>query len=486
MNSSDVNTNVYDTLRQAAARWPNHVAVFDDAGEITFAELFDQTEKLKNKLLNSGIKPGASLVILFKNSRHFIMSLYAGIGCGCVVMPLAVYQREEEISKALHEAGIHWVLGEDEKLIGKISAEDTIQFKNQDCMFFLSRRFNSLNEKVSQQFPNAAVMRFTSGTTAEAKCVVLSHQSILERTQAANEGLQLSEADRVIWVLPMAYHFVVSIMLYIRYGTGIIVCDDFLAENILKKGAKFEGTMLYASPMHIRLLATIKENIPMPKLRQAISTTSSITPEVSKLFFEKYDVSVSQAFGIIEVGLPIMNREPTNENLRTVGKALPSFQVEILNDELRALPKNAVGMLAIKGPGMFDGYLKPLKKRGDLLKGGWFLTGDLASMDEEGLIEIKGRSKNMINVLGNKVFPPEVEDVINLFAGVITSKVYGNPHLLLGEIVVAEVVLKDKKDFDQEKLINHCRQFLSSFKVPQRIYVVGEIEMTASGKVKRS
>lgn len=481
MNSSEKVINVYDTLKQSAERWPNNIAVFDDAGELTFADLFSQTEELKHKLLELGIESGSSLAILCKNSRHFIMSLYAGIGCGCVVMPLAVYQREEEITKALQEASIHWVLCEDEKKFNAGSFKLNIQ----GHLLFLSRTLYSLNEKVRQQFPKASVMRFTSGTTADAKCVVLSHQSILERTHAANEGLQLSDNDRVIWVLPMAFHFVVSIMLYIRYGTGIIICDDFLAENILTRAFKCEGTMLYASPMHIRLLAISKENILMPKLRQAISTTSSISPEVCKLFFDKYKISVGQAFGIIEVGLPIINRSQTNENLRTVGKALPSFRVEILDAGLEILPKNSIGMLAIKGPGMFDGYLKPLKKREDVLQNGWFLTGDLASMDEQGLIEIKGRSKNMINVSGNKVFPPEVEDVINLFDGVILSKVYGKPHPLLGEIVVVDVVLKNEKGFDQETLINHCRQLLSPYKVPQRVYVVKEIEVTGSGKVKR-
>jgi long-chain acyl-CoA synthetase len=482
MNSFDSATHVYETLKQSAARWPAQIAVFDAAGEMTFGELFDQTEELKNKLLQCGIEQGESLAILCENSRHFIISLYAGIGSGCVVMPLAVYQREEEISKALHESGIHWVLCEDEK---KFKNSGSIKFEIQDHSFFLSRTLNPLNEKVSQHFPGAAVMRFTSGTTADAKCAVLSHETILERTQAANEGLQLTEADRVIWVLPMAYHFVVSIMLYIRYGSGIIICEDFLAENILRKASKCGGTMLYASPMHIRLLAMSKENISMPKLKQAISTTSSIAPEVCKLFFDKYKISISQAFGIIEVGLPIMNREPTNENLRAVGKALPSFDVKILDDGLKELPKNEIGMLAIKGPGMFDGYLKPLRKGEEVLRGGWFLTGDLASMDAYGLIEIKGRSKNMINVSGNKVFPAEVEDVINLFDDVISSKVYGKPHLLLGEMVVADVVLKNEKGFDPESLINHCRKFLSPFKVPQRIYVVKEIEMTGSGKVKR-
>ena len=147
----------------------------------------------------------------------------------------------------------------------------------------------------------------------------------MERVQAANEGLQLSSVDRVIWVLPMAYHFVVSIILYIRNGCGIIVCDDFLAENILNKADEYKGTFLYASPMHIRLLASSKKQVRLPSLRRVVSTTTGISPLICKTFEEKYGLPVSQAFGIIEAGLPIINLRQSSEHPEAVGFGLPSF-----------------------------------------------------------------------------------------------------------------------------------------------------------------
>jgi acyl-CoA synthetase (AMP-forming)/AMP-acid ligase II len=482
MVSSDNAVNIYQTLVDSATRWPNHVAVFDEFGSITFTQLLSETEELKKQLSSCGLSSGTSLAIIHKNSRYFITSLYAGIRCGCVVMPLASYQREEEITKAIAEAKIHFILSEN-PLPSGVTLSATLHFRGQT--FYFGKTNTSFIERVDPQFPGAAVMRFTSGTTADAKCVVMSHQTIFERTQAANEGLQLTENDRVIWVLPMAFHFVVSIMLYVRYGTGIIICDDFLAENILRKAAKCEGTMLYASPMHIRLLATSKDEIELPRLKMAISTTAGISSAVCEAFEKKYQVPVSQAFGIIEVGLPIMNYKKSKENPGAVGYALPAFQVTIMDENLKTQPPSTIGMLAIQGPGMFDGYLKPFKPRAEVLKNGWFFTGDLASMNETGLIEIKGRSKNVINVSGNKVFPSEVEEVINLYDGITASKVYGRPHPLLGEMVAADVTLKSGFEMDVEKLINYCRINLSAFKVPQRINVVEKIEITASGKVKR-
>ena len=223
----------------------------------------------------------------------------------------------------------------------------------------------------------------------------------------------------------------------------------------------------------------------MPSLKKVISTTTAISPAVCKQFEAAYNLPVSQAFGIIEVGLPIINLQQSSEHPEAVGIALPAFTVSILDDAYKVVSIGEVGHLAIKGPGMFDGYLSPPTTREEILKDGWFLTGDLASLSTDGLIEIKGRTKNIINVSGNKVFPNEVEEVINSYPSILNSKVYGQKHPLMGELVCADIMLVTKDGFDEEDLINYCRQALSSFKVPQRIVIVDHIEMTASGKIKR-
>lgn len=484
MNLKDPEYPAYKTLIQAARTWSDQLAVADEFGSLTYGDLYQHTERLRTFLGNSGVIPGTGIALIANNSRYFIIGLYSGIGCGSVVMPLANYQRPEELRKALEEARIHFVLTDNSEIAALGHNTVTIGLFAQPV--YLSETGFSKLEKTVPFISGAAVMRFTSGTTGNAKCVILSHKTILERIEAANEGLQLSSSDRVVWVLPMSYHFIVSIMLYIRYGSAIIVCDDFLAENILAKAAAYSGTFLYASPMQIRLLATCKQHVQLPSLKRVISTTAGISPLVCKAFEEKYGLPVSQAFGIIEAGLPILNLHQSSEHPGAVGFGLPSFRVSILDESFRPLAPGQTGNLAIKGPGMFDGYLSPPTLRDEVLKEGWFLTGDLASMTCDGLIEIKGRTKNVINALGNKVFPNEVEEVINRFEGIINSKVYGQKHALLGEIVAADVIVKRDTFFDPEQLIQHCRQLLSPFKVPQRIRVVDHIDMTPSGKIMRS
>ena len=149
------------------------------------------------------------------------------------------------------------------------------------------------------------------------------------------------------------------------------------------------------------------------------------------------------------------------------------------------LPDDTIGKLAIQGPGMFDAYLSPPQLRSEILKKNWFLTGDLAIKNKQGLITICGREKSMINVSGNKVFPEEVEQVLNTHPFIFESKVCGKSHPLMGEIVQAKVVLHLAKDITQEQLLDYCRQKLSTYKVPQSIEFVEQLELTGSGKVKR-
>jgi len=474
--------NIYETLVHSADRWPAKVAVHDDHGTLTYRELFAQTELLRTQLANAGVTENAGVALICSNSRYFIIGLYAAAATGATVMPLAPQQQPDEIRHALAEAQLHFILSDEEKF--SAYGVGTLITEQLPHALYLSTTSKSLHEPTVPFLTRVAFMRFTSGTTGTAKCVILTHQSVLERIEAANEALKITEEDNVIWVLPMAYHFVVSIVLYMRYGAAITICNDFLAEHILGKIQNHRGTFLYASPMHIRLLAAT-DPVHLPSLRRVISTTTAVNPGHCRTFKEKYGLPVNQAFGIIEVGLPIINMEYAEEHPEAVGRALPAYEVAILGHDLQPLPPDTTGLLGIRGPGMFDGYLSPPTLRSNVLKNGWFITGDLASRTADGLIAIRGREKSMINVSGNKVFPDEVEAVINTYPGIIRSRVYGQNHILFGEIVVADVILRETASFQEDDLLAYCRQSLSAFKVPQRINVVTEIALTGSGKVKR-
>jgi acyl-coenzyme A synthetase/AMP-(fatty) acid ligase len=350
---------------------------------------------------------------------------------------------------------------------------------------FSYRQIDSSGRRFAPHVPDAVFVRPTSGTTGKSKGVVFSHGTVEERITIAQKTLQLTPEDSVIWVLPMAYHFVVSIVLYIKTGTRIVVCKDHLADTVLEAAEKHAGTVLYAAPTHYTLLAHDSSGRKLPDLRWAICTSGGIAPSAAHRFENRYQVPLRQVYGIIEVGLPIGNLQNPPAPVESIGKPLEGFEVVLFDENGDLCPPGAVGELAVRGPGMFDAYLHPAADRDSKLEDGWFLTGDLAAFDGDGTVRIAGRKKSVIIVAGNKVFPEEVEHALNEHPEIEVSRVYSDSHPFVGEVVSAEVVLSSDDSLSADEIRKYCRGRLSSFKTPQNIRFVHSVTMTGSGKVVR-
>lgn len=474
---------VYHTLKDAAKNWPHSPAIFDEYGTLSFAQLFQETEALKNKLQELGVTEGMGVGVMARNGRNFISGIFAVMGCGATVMPMSHQLKTNEIDEILSEAQLHAVM-DDQHGVCPIEGKTELIPMNVE-----SFRFAFTNVSKAQVFAphvqHPAFIRFTSGTTGKSKGVIISNQSAIERVDSANKVLKLGVGDTVVWVLPMAYHFVVSILLYIRYGAAIAIAKDFLPKNIIDITNAHKGTLLYASPMQIRLLASNTDADLMPSLKMVISTSAAISGDICKAFKNRFHKDVSQAYGIIEIGLPMINYIKSDEHPDAVGYALPDYSVAILDDDFNPVPCGSVGRLAIKGPGMFDAYLTPPLMRNEVLKNGYFLTADFASKTKDGLVKVEGREKSMLNIGGNKVFPEEVEGILETIPEIKLARITGAPHPLMGQIVQAEVVLYEGKTIDIEEVLTYCRQRLSTYKIPQRLKVVDELPMTGSGKLLR-
>ena len=271
---------------------------------------------------------------------------------------------------------------------------------------------------------DAAFVRFTSGTTGAAKGVVLTHRDVLERTRAANAGLKLTHEDKILWVLPMAYHFYVSIILYLEIGSTVIVSADYLAGSLLETAAKHAATFLYITPMHVRMMNSDQSGRALPpSLKRVMSVSAKLHPQSALDFLAKYKVPVAQGYGIIEVGLPIQNNDEAAEHPEAIGRPVEGFEAKIVDDKMQPHAEGETGQLALRGPGMFSGYLNPPRSRAEILHDGWFLTGDLAHRDSGGRIVLDGRTSSVIHVAGHKVFPEEVAAVLDHHPAVLRSRV---------------------------------------------------------------
>lgn len=330
-----------------------------------------------------------------------------------------------------------------------------------------------------------AFIRFSSGTTGRSKGVVLSHAKLRERIVAANAALEIGPGDRVLWMLPMAHHFAVSIVLYLYHGACTVLGSSHLAEQVLEKARTTRATVIYAAPFHYSLLAADQNGYTWPDLRLAVATAAPLPAEIARKFRKRFGKSLVQGLGIIEIGLPLLNTGGAGDSPTAVGRPLPAFDVELRNEEGIPVAVGCVGELWIKGPGMLDAYLSPWQPVDEICVDGWFATGDLAETDAAGRVYLKGRRKSVMNVSGMKVFPEEVEAVVEKHPAVRRCRVAGSAHPVLGTVPVVEVILRAGEILTQRDLIDWCRESLSIYKVPVRVTFVDELPLTASGKIRR-
>jgi long-chain acyl-CoA synthetase len=335
-----------------------------------------------------------------------------------------------------------------------------------------------------------AYLRFTSGTTSRRKGVILGHDAILARTETANRALAIGAADRVLWLLPMAHHFVVSILLYLRYGAAILLPNGPLAKPTLELAAREGASVLYASPFHVNLLASDASGIALPALRLAISTAEGLRREIAVAFRARFGHPVAQALGIIEMGLPLVNLASAETKPTALGRPVPGFEVRLRGEDGQPVTNSSperTGEICIRGPGAFGAYLDPWTPARAVLEPDGFRTGDQGYFDADGDLFLVGRRASRINMAGMKFFAEEVEAVLDAHPLVRRSRVSSREHAHLGEIPVAEFEAADaEKPPTKGELLAHCKAHLPAYKIPREFKQVEALPETATGKLARS
>lgn len=467
---------ITDAIIDRCQEIPHQEAVVESGYILSYEDLGRRINELSELFTTLGVQQGWRVGVLGQNSGDFITHMLAVMHMDAICFPISHQLKTEEIRTLINRSQLQCIISYRE--ITAFSF-DILEVDN----FYVY--FTDLIPDIDiYTLHDIGFVRYTSGTTGKSKGVALSHRAMLERTEVANQILGLGVGSRVIWVLSMAYHFVVSILLYLRYGATIYITDGFLADQVVELTRSVQGHLLYLSPMHVRMLNN-RPQCQMPSLMRVISTSTAISGTDCRRFEDIYGLPVTQAYGIIEIGLPMMNDNLAAVHPDAVGHAIPGIEVAILNENGEEVAPNQIGHLAIRGRGMFDAYIDPYIACSDVLINGFFYTGDLATKSEDGLVTIAGRTKHVINVAGNKAFPEEIEGVIRQFSGVTDCKVSGCPHPILNEAVMAEVIIDPSVVFEEEALISFCRSRLTTYKIPQKIMVVSSIDRTDSGKIKR-
>jgi len=469
--------NIVEVILARAADEPERVAFVGRDGEITFGCLAAEVTRWASMIAGLPGLPAEGVprigVRCPGGVRHAVLMLAVMKAGGCAV-PVAGELPEQERSILAGTTALHGVLSAGvgawgAGLLERRDLGDGLWWERpvqaQPC--FPVGDF----EKVQPAF-----IRFSSGTTGTSKGVVLSHGTLHRRLDSANRRLCIRASDRVLWTLPMPHHFAVSILLYLREGATVVLPAGSLAGDLLTAAREHGATVFYGSPFQAALLAAESSGRDWPSLRLAVSTAAPLGLEAAEVFRNRYGVRLSQGFGIIEAGLPLLNA--SGEDVLAVG-APDDFEVHLDGD-------GSEGELCLRGPGMFDAYLAPWCPREQAMVGGWFRTGDLAMRGSDGSIRLIGRMKSVINVGGSKCFPEEIEEVLRRHDGVADVRVYGEAHARWGMLPVADIVPVNAECPPTDgELVAHCRARLAAYKLPVRFRRVRELARTGSGKILR-
>ena len=474
--------NLVEVIRRETAEAREAVAVVDGGRELTYGQLLAAVEAVAGALRRAGIRPLHRVAFLCEDSADYIIGSLAILAVPAVVVPLSPSLMGDELERVMERMDVHHLLYD-----AAVLRRDDGRPVDTDA--FPSKQVLLVSRQARDDFPaeytrlNPAFIRFSSGTTGDSKGVLLSHETIMDRTDAADRGLRITRQDTVIWVLAMSFHFVVTILLFQRRGATIVICRQPFPESFLAAAGTRRATFFYASPFHYHVLATSALVPPagLAGVRLAVSTAMKLPEETAAAFAVKFGFELAEAYGIIEVGLPFLNAGTGARPRGAVGRALPDYEIRVTGAD-----DQGVGAIEICGKGMFDAYVSPWRTRREVFPDGWFRTGDIGRLDAEGRLFILGREKNVINFVGMKIFPYEVEAVIAGHEAVRECLVYGEPHSLYGQMPAVKIVLKDgARPPPLEDLRRYCFQRLASHKVPKTFHFVERLERTESGKIKR-
>ena len=415
--------NIVELIRKETLSFQDKIAIIQCDEEILYHEFFAKIIQAADELKKNGLQKGDRIGFLCEDSIDYIIVCLAVLSISAVIVPVPDSSSRAEIDDLLCRIDLNFFIFDKAEY-------STESYRNKSRIlfpgivgtkeFWIYKRKADNNLSIEYHDLNPAFIRFTSGTTGDSKGVLLSHETIVQRTDAANKALNVTSDDVVIWMLSMSFHFVVTILLFLRQSATIIICSGSFPDSLRQGLRNNRGTFIYASPFHYQMMTKLALFSPetFDCFRLAISTSMRLSVSTAADFYTKFGLELSQAYGLIEVGLPFINNSKSSSTRESAGKILPDYKVRIENPN-----QEGIGEISIKGKGMFDAYFSPWRRRSHVAPDGWFATGDLGRLDKNGFLFLVGRKKNVINFAGMKIFPYEVESVINQYSGVQESLV---------------------------------------------------------------
>ncbi len=481
---------------------PDSTALISRGRPTTYGELYEQIERLRGGLSGIGVGDGDRVAVLCSNSRHFVITYFATLGLGAVVVPLNPLSPARELESEISNVSAKVVV------IEKVS---TATWNNVDRLAVPSVRTvvscdpSSAPEGavpigellaaapvdlVDVDSDHLATLIFTSGTAGRPRAAMLTHGNLsANREQSLSSGDHVNASDVLYTVLPLFHIFGLNVAMTMGLSVGATVLLDqrFDPTTAVDMITEYGVTVLPGSPSMWSAFASFDqlEGSEFSTVRLALSGASRLPIATARLMRDRFGLDIYEGYGLTEASPIVTSSTGADVRFGSVGRVLDGVRVRLVNAD-GDIPAGDVGEIWVQGPNVFAGYFRDADATDAVLtEDGWLKTGDMATVDDDGYLWLVDRAKDLVIVSGFNVFPAEVEDVLHEHPDVVEAGVIGVPHPHTGEAVKAFVVAVDGSDVDEESLVEFCLDHLARYKCPNKIEFVDELPRNASGKLVR-
>ncbi|OGB93186.1 MAG: hypothetical protein A3G35_18315 [candidate division NC10 bacterium RIFCSPLOWO2_12_FULL_66_18] len=495
-----------DMLAASAGRVPHRPALVFRDRRLSYADLQEKAGSLGRLLQGVGVRRGDRVILMLPNAPEFGVGYFGILAAGATVVPLNPLLKAEEVRYVLEDSApvamvciemTYPLLRAAREGLGRAMPALVLDAAASSGLQAGDLALGTPPGDLPQGMvppevdrEDVAACLYTSGTTGRPKGAMLTHRNLLANIQSFREILHVTEEDVFLTVLPMFHAFAATVMFLepLSVGATIVVEPRFAPDLTLKAIAEHRVTLFGGVPTLFAVLA----GLPRPPAdfsswRLCLSGGAPLPPAVLEAFEAKFGVPIYEGYGPTECA-PVLtvNRPLGVRKVGSVGPAIPQVELRIVDEAGHPLPPGEVGEIVARGPNVMQGYLNRPAETAEVLRNGWYHTGDLGRVDQDGYYYIVDRKKDLILVGGLNVYPREVELALASHPAVAEAAVIGVPDPVRGEVPRALVVLRDGQQADTQELLQWCRQRLANYKVPRTIAFVSQLPKTATGKILKA
>jgi len=484
--------DLFSRLRQTAEKHADKTAIIYRDFEVSYADLFAAADSLAAGFSRGKSSGRRKVGLVASRDAEFVVALLGLMQAGVTAVPLSPALRGAELAKLADQLALDEVFlaNQFSGLFPRGTADREIEFPTVGGRSSVWIRHalqadseDSRRTELSKR--GVSTIRWSSGTTGRAKGIMLSDDAVWARVKAHCEMHDLRQKDCILFLVSFDAALP-ALVAYLCVGASVVLEEAQNIEWITATSGNHGVTLVHATPFFYQMLLTHADagKQTFPAIRYYISTGAPLASALSESFRNRFGREISQYYGIGECGPVFFNVSNDLPKRGSAGVLVSGCQAKLSG---AGEPVDSdFGELWVRGPGLFEGYYEPWRPSEEILLEGWFCTGDLARLDSDGYYWMVGRTKDIINVAGTKIFPLEIEDILLSHPDVEEALVYAQSDARFGEVPHAKVKRRAGSSISERDLLRFVNDRLAILKALRKVEFVGELPRTSSGKIKRS